>query len=123
MQSQLGIKETLDVLALGVAFTKRTREVYGDQKLTFFEKMSFVSLLGETIEALKGISSVPRELADLDEMEKETIKEQVRLLCQQMGVSYRTQDITDEILDTAWQLVTAVIRVLNMPPSAEPVVE
>lgn len=121
MQPQLGIKETLDVLALGVVFTKRAREVYGDRKLTFFEKMSFVSLIGETYEALVGITQVPRELSDLDEMEKETIKEQVRLLCQQMGASYRTQDITDEILDTAWNLVTAVIRVLNMPPVAEAV--
>lgn len=109
------------MLALGVVFTKRAREVYGDRKLTFFEKMSFVSLIGETYEALVGITQVPRELSDLDEMEKETIKEQVRLLCQQMGASYRTQDITDEILDTAWNLVTAVIRVLNMPPVAEAV--
>lgn len=119
----LGIKETLDVLALGVAFVKRTRETYADGRLTYFEKLSFVALLGESMEALKGISAVPRELADLDEMERDTIKEQVRLICQMRGASYRTQDITDEVLDLAWKLVDVVIRILNMPPVAEPVAE
>jgi hypothetical protein len=120
MTQSLGVKETLDVLALGVAFVKRTRETYADKKLTFFEKMSFVSLLGESIEALTGISAVPRELQDLDEMERDVLKEQIRLICQTMGASYRTQDITDEVLDLAWKLVDVVIRILNMPPVAEP---
>lgn len=118
---QLGIKETLDVLALGVVFTRRTREVYADGKATFFEKMSFVSLIGETIEAVKGIDKVPQELADLDINEKDTLKEHIRILCESMGASYKTQDITDEVLDTAWQFVTSVIKILNMPPVALPV--
>jgi hypothetical protein len=119
----LPLKETLDVLALGVAFVKRTREVYADGKASFFEKMSFVSLIGETVEALRGIDRVPLELLDLDETERDTLKEQLRLICETMGASYKTRDITDEIVDTAWQLVTSIIRVLNMPPVAEPVVE
>lgn len=118
---KLGIKETLDLLALGVAFTMRTREVYADGKATFFEKLSFASLIGETIEAVKGVDKVPRELLDMDEMERDTIKEQVRLLCQSMGASYRTQDLTDEVMDTAWQLVTSIVRILNAPPTAIPV--
>lgn len=75
--SQYGIKETLEVIDLGLAIGYGIGKSYEDGKFQATDIANFMPAVMEIPDALTGIGEVPNELADLSEEEVVQIKNHI----------------------------------------------
>lgn len=66
VEGKLGIKETKEVLKVGLMLQEALKGALSDGKFGFEDIAQFIPLLGSVSGAIEGIEQVPAELADLD---------------------------------------------------------
>ena len=87
----VGIKETKDVIALGIHISKGIEQSLEDGEWSIKDAFNFFEALKSTPEAIIGIDKVPAELADLDQAELAEIEVMVKELIP--GVKEEWMDI------------------------------
>jgi hypothetical protein len=75
LDKNFGIEETLEVLDAGIALGNAVgKSLADDGKITWTEYPNFLPVLMKAPKAINDISLVPKEMADLDDEEREEIK-------------------------------------------------
>ena len=67
------VKEVKELIGFGISLGERVAKSLEDGELTWTDAFQFVGVLGEANKALQGIGSIPGELADLSEAEKDEL--------------------------------------------------
>jgi hypothetical protein len=114
------IKETRELVRALSAIAIRTVRNLGDGKISYLEMAGYLSDLGEVREGLQGISNVPGEMADLDDVEKETLLADIGALLVGAGLSHRVSDAAEKVLRWSYSSVRVFLEIKNAPPSAVP---
>lgn len=106
----MGIEETVDVVDFGVSFANAIIASYEDGKLSLGDFQYAIKPIMKAPAAFNGISQVPAELADLDEVERDAIIQRVkenlevssekamRIVEKALTWAYATYDLVDEII-------------------------
>ena len=114
------IKETLEVIVSLAAIGARTAaNLANDGKISYIEAAGYLSELGTVRTALQGITEVPAELKDLDADEVSELRTAVLKALAGVGITHRTQDITDRLLEWAYSTVHTMLFIRNAPPVPE----
>lgn len=105
----LGIKETKELLVFGLDVGEGVFKSYADDgKITFGDATNFSDAVISVPAALKGVTDVPAELADLDEAEFGEIKDLVVA---------RLPDIGDKwivVANEALSIGTSIVKIYNV---------
>ena len=75
-----GVKETCEVIEFGVKITQGIQKSTEDNEWNLRDALNFVDAAKAAIPAIQDVSQVPKELGDIDESEKATIKAKVEEL-------------------------------------------
>lgn len=113
------ITQTREIVAALAACIVRYQVAKADDgKVSTFEALGFLKEIPRIKEAIDGAGEVIGELADLDALEVGELKVDISALLVNAGLSHRTADITEEVLQAAFDLARAFLRIKNMPPVA-----
>lgn len=113
------IKESLEVITALAAIGVRTAANLKDGKISYVEMAGYLSDLGTVRDALTGITEVPAELRDLTPDEVAELRNAVLAALADLGITHRTQDITERIISWAHATVSTFLFVRNAPPVPE----
>ena len=114
-----GIKETRELLSAVGAVAVRLVDDLKDGKLSLAEAAAFLTELGTIRKGLQGITSIPAELKDLDEAERDELLKDVAKIFLEAGLSHRFADSGEKVLRLAYNVVTTLVDLRNAPPTAE----
>lgn len=114
----MDIKETRELIKALAAVAIRTVANLQDGKISYIEMAGYLADLGTLRVGIQGIGSVPAELADLDEAERETLLGDIGAMLTGAGLSHRISDAAEKILRWAYGTVRTVAEIRNAPPSA-----
>jgi hypothetical protein len=110
-------REIVAAVAAGVIEYRKAKE--DDGKVSRLEiGVIILKLAGKVGTAVNGAGEVLGELKDLDAIEVGILKEDISALLIAAGVTHRTADITEELLQAAFDLASVLLRINSFPPSA-----
>lgn len=114
-----GITQSREIVAAVAACVVRYRAAKADDgKVSYFEMAGFLKEFPAVKTAVEGAGEVIGELKDLDAAEVGLLKDDISALLVKAGISHRTADISEELLQVAFDLSSTLIRITNMPPLA-----
>lgn len=113
-------RETREVIhALGAVVARKVL-VSADGRVTFIERFGFLGDAPEVYEAIRGISEVPAELADLDKNELVILVGDIRMILIDLKISHRHSDIAEWIFEWAYNMIRSTIQLFNRIKDAPP---
>lgn len=117
----MNIKESTELVRALGAIARRLIEDLADGKISYWEIAGFMSDFGIIKDGASGITEVPAELADLDDVERDAllaiIREQLAVM---PGISARLEDASVRVLKWAFDTARMILDVRGLPPSATP---
>lgn len=108
MGGQYGVQEIIAVLDLGFTGVAIGEEVLADGKVSFLEALKFLPLVPKALTALKGVSTLPKELAELDSDDQAAIIAYVASRLPDVTASAKVQDVAGAYLKAVIAVAQAV---------------
>jgi hypothetical protein len=115
------IKETRELVRALTAVAVRLIDDLKDGKISMAEGLGFLSDFAVIRQGVQGIASVPAELADLNDEERETLLADIGAALTGAGLSHRIADAAEKILRWAHHTVRTFVDLRHAPPTAHPV--
>jgi len=118
--SYVPIDQTFELVSFGIQLGKLIKSDLEDGKMSVFEIIGLVKLIGPAQRALEGIEQVPVEINDLDSAEAKQLFELIRMAVQEDVSDERARTIAEESLVAVQSLFSAIARIRGInPPRAE----
>ena len=115
------ITETRELTRALSAFGLRLSATLADKKASWLELASFIQDWNVYADGLRGVELVPKELADLDETERDVLIAEIGAYLTQSRLRVRTVEAAERVLKWVFDTVEMALFLKNQPPAAEPV--
>jgi hypothetical protein len=102
----VGVKETKEVVALGLALGKAVVSIADDGKVSVLELAKLIPVVPKISQGVTGLKDVPAELADMDAAELQELLDMVEA---ELGKEYAAKPVVEGLL----QLGLAVLQVVK----------
>jgi hypothetical protein len=114
----LGIQQTREVVQAVGAVAVRLIDDLKDGKVSLAEGLGFLADFNVIRAGIQGVGTVPAELADLSDEEREVLLVDINAMLTAAGLSHRIADAAEKILRWAYGTVQVFVELRNAPPSA-----
>ena len=113
-------KETTELLQAFNKLAVRTiANLKDDGKVSFAEGVAYAADIGTIRAGFAGVTEIPAEFADLDSEEMQALRGMIVDGLNDAGITHRTQDITDAVLQWFYDTIKLALFIKNAPPTAE----
>lgn len=110
------IEQTRDLVLFGIQLSTIIRADLEDGKMSIFEILGLIKLIGPAQTAIEGIEQVPGELLDLDSEEAKEIFDAIREAVGSNLDDERARAIAKDSLDGVQSLLSAIASIRNINP-------
>lgn len=119
-----GTKELSEMLrAVSAILVEGMGAMQDDGKFSKWEGIKALHLIPTVLTGIKGLARVPDEAQDLTMEEWESLTDQIAGMLVSVGLTHRTRDVADRVLDLAYHNICEITRIIKLPPTAELVKE